>query len=349
MNAASDLTTLRAHLESRRQNIIDTYITSLTQSNNPLANHPREEIEQAATGLLDAALGPAQPDLPSIGAPIGARRAGQRVPPEASMGAAVHLFNAVAKETTTYAAEHDLDASVMAQVHQDLHRAILRRVVGAALPYASALLRKVSSAHHQERRRIARNLHDHVAHSIAICVQQVQLRDLALERGDPDEAQRRMDLLMAALQEAGELVHDLASELGQFQTGAGFMQALDRFIDLQGTDKVTVNATNTAELESAAPWILEEYFVSVREGISNAIEHAGAENIDVTIGVLDGQARVRIEDDGKGMDLTGWDGPSAGKGLVSLRERVELLGGTARIQSQPGDGTSLDLRVPLIK
>jgi len=80
----------------------------------------------------------------------------------------------------------------------------------------------------------------------------------------------------------------------------------------------------------------------VSETLTNAAKHAQASAIHVDVEVVGGSLRVRIRDDGVG----GAD-PSAGSGLVGLKDRVETLGGSITIQSPPGVGTSVLVELPL--
>jgi signal transduction histidine kinase len=81
-----------------------------------------------------------------------------------------------------------------------------------------------------------------------------------------------------------------------------------------------------------------------QEGLQNAIKHGAARNISVQLkGGVEGLV-LSIEDDGAGFQM---DGPSKrGLGLVSMRERAESLGGTLKINSAPGHGTCLEVRLP---
>ena len=101
------------------------------------------------------------------------------------------------------------------------------------------------------------------------------------------------------------------------------------------------------ELDVDAPERLPErvevtaYYV-VAEALTNAAKHANASLVRVELGTEDGLVRLDIRDDGAG----GAD-PTRGTGLVGLKDRVEATGGTLRVQSHPGQGTSLLAELPL--
>jgi signal transduction histidine kinase len=83
------------------------------------------------------------------------------------------------------------------------------------------------------------------------------------------------------------------------------------------------------------------YYV-VSEALTNAAKHSNASVVEVTVDTIDGEFRLSVSDDGVGgADLT------RGSGLVGLKDRVEAIGGTLMVQSRPGQGTRLDVEVPV--
>jgi len=81
----------------------------------------------------------------------------------------------------------------------------------------------------------------------------------------------------------------------------------------------------------------------VQEAVNNAVKHAGAEDVAVSVREADGMITVRVRDEGSGFDPAATSG---GFGLVGMRERVESLGGALAIESAPGGGTTLIVRLP---
>ena len=90
-------------------------------------------------------------------------------------------------------------------------------------------------------------------------------------------------------------------------------------------------------------------YLAMREAVRNAVRHSGCSRIGVTLEVRDGQLCELVEDDGEGFDLevVGKATPSWGLGLRSMRERAEMLGESLRVESTPGAGTRVEVRVPL--
>jgi len=83
-----------------------------------------------------------------------------------------------------------------------------------------------------------------------------------------------------------------------------------------------------------------------QEALHNVIKHSGARHARVGLGVDEGGVSLRIADDGAGFDAVALGG-KGGLGLVSMRERVLLVGGTIAIDSRPSAGTRIDVHVPL--
>src|SRR5262249_29032454 len=83
------------------------------------------------------------------------------------------------------------------------------------------------------------------------------------------------------------------------------------------------------------------YYVAA-EALTNAAKHARATTVDIQVTAIEGILRVRVSDDGLG----GAD-PSHGSGLVGLRDRIEALGGRICLHSPPGEGTALEITLPL--
>jgi signal transduction histidine kinase len=83
------------------------------------------------------------------------------------------------------------------------------------------------------------------------------------------------------------------------------------------------------------------YYVAA-EALTNVAKHARASRVQVEVGTDDGRVRLGVRDDGVG----GAD-PARGSGLVGLKDRVEATGGTLRVQSHPGQGTSLLVELPI--
>jgi signal transduction histidine kinase len=95
----------------------------------------------------------------------------------------------------------------------------------------------------------------------------------------------------------------------------------------------------------ATPEVIEEVFLIIREALRNVVAHAQAERVLVRVDVAPDVLRASVVDDGRGFQPT--DPGQGGTGVLSMRERAAMLGGTLTISSRSGQGTRLDLVVPL--
>jgi signal transduction histidine kinase len=90
-------------------------------------------------------------------------------------------------------------------------------------------------------------------------------------------------------------------------------------------------------------------FRAVQEAITNIARHAHAESVLIQVAAQDGLLTIEIEDDGAGFDparAAGGPGSMRGVGLLGMRERIGILGGTLQIDSEPGGGTRILMQVP---
>jgi signal transduction histidine kinase len=199
----------------------------------------------------------------------------------------------------------------------------------------------------EERARIARELHDIVAHAVSVMVLQVgavrhKLPDeLADESGalrGVEQAGRtalaEMRRLLSAMRRDGD---DL--ELAP-QPGLGGVGALVTEIGRAGLPVTLHVEGEAAPLPRAID--LSAYRI-VQEGLTNALKHARAHHAEVTLRYAPDELRIEVRDDGAG----GAAGNGAGYGLVGIRERVKIYGGTMTAGAAPEGGFVLDARLPL--
>lgn len=219
----------------------------------------------------------------------------------------------------------------------------------AANQVRAELLRLLISAQEDERKRIARDLHDGVGQTLTYLV--VALRRLVETAGTADQA--RIGQLGAITAQTLEEVRRLARGLRpSVLDDLGLQPAIERLaeelsetqgihigFDFIGTD----DARLSGEIETAIYRI-------VQESLTNTVRHSGASEASVRIELRPGAVTVRISDNGRGFDTTAYlPGASAARsvGLSSIRERTALLGGAALIESNRGQGTSIQITLPI--
>jgi len=200
----------------------------------------------------------------------------------------------------------------------------------------------------EERARIARELHDIVAHAVSVMVLQVGAvrHKLPEELADESDALRgvegagrtalaEMRRLLAAMRDDGD---DL--ELGP-QPGLDSVASLVAEVERAGLPVALHVEGETVALPRAVE--LSAYRI-VQEALTNALKHAHASRADVTLRYGPDELRIEVRDDGSGGGATS-NGP--GYGLVGVRERVKIYGGTMTAGTAPDGGFVLDARLPL--
>lgn len=204
-------------------------------------------------------------------------------------------------------------------------------------------LRRVVDAQERERRRIARELHDDTGQALTSVL--IGLR-LAEESDDLETARSTLRELRETVTASIRDLRSLAVELRPTALDDfGLEPALERLADTFGRRTGLVIDLRVAGLDVRLGEQLETaLYRVVQEGLTNIAKHAGATRVTVSVHGHDHMVSLTIEDDGRGFEVSG---PALGLGLVSMRERAELLGGSLRVQSTPGEGTTLAVEVPV--
>ena len=274
---------------------------------------------------------------------------GPRTHPVESGRAAAALFDAVTVVLLGVPEADRPSGAETAVLFSLLHRQIVARHTARSVAHIGYLLERLRSAHDDERRRVARELHDEVAGQLGSALNGFELHDLYRESG-------REGLAGAKLAAARDTVRESLGSLREVMTGlrhrndeplrTGLARDLQDAGAAPGTGEGRVHITVTGDESRLRPGIAEELFLIVREAQRNALRHARARHITVTVHVAPGEVRGAVEDDGVGFDprITA---PRGHSGLLSMRERAELLGGSVAVESQPGRGTRILVFVPL--
>ncbi len=201
----------------------------------------------------------------------------------------------------------------------------------------------------RERRRIAADLHDHACQSLALS--KMRLQEM-LEHADPayTRALRSIcDTLNATIESVRELTFDLSSPtLYKF----GLEAALEELLEdkLRGEHHIQYRFSDDHAPKPLSQDVLVLLFQSVRELLINVIKHAQAHEVTLDIRRQIDCIRVTVADDGTGFDVDEvLSSPSRGRsvGLFNIRERLDYIGGTLDIDSEPGRGSRFVLVAPL--
>ncbi|MCZ2824578.1 MULTISPECIES: sensor histidine kinase [unclassified Modestobacter] len=284
---------------------------------------------------------------PTAQVDVGAARARTGLHPAESLRVASLLFQ---RALPALVVHHRDDAapgapSATEQVALMLHQVIDELVIPASISYVDVLLARISDANRDERRRVARDLHDHTSHGIGAAMQGIDLALHLHASGQPLDVERlrtTRQLLLDTLNDVRGMATRLRDMVGDRTLG----QALQEYLDF--TAPVGLEVTLAEDGEDVAPLpghVKEESYLIVREAIRNSFLHGRrATRLDVAVRVADGQLTATVADDGSGFDPAAVDATRS-VGLSSVRERAEGLGGSVALDTGPG-GVRLVLTVP---
>jgi signal transduction histidine kinase len=248
----------------------------------------------------------------------------------------------------------DLIANV-AEVNAQLEQRVAERTRELAVANAqlrereemrSQLLRLVITAQEDERKRIARELHDETTQDLAVLAMGIDAARDAYRGGMAPRLDEVKALAVRTLEGVHRLILDLRpSVLDDLGLLSAVRWYADRALEARG---VSVRC-EFGELPRLPPEMETALFRICQETMSNVARHAQATAVLVQVGVEGGQVVIDIEDDGKGFDPNAAQRPDGRKhwGLMGIRERAEILGGVATVESEPGQGTHVVVRIPL--
>lgn len=202
----------------------------------------------------------------------------------------------------------------------------------------------------EERNRLAREIHDTIAQSLAAITLQLESADALLEAGaDKDRVQgaiaRALQLARSSMEEARHSVQDLRAAPLEGRTLPEAIRALLADKELQACLSV-----HSEVMGSAPPLpvrVAAGLYRIAQEAVNNVKKHARATRLNVQLILMPEYVRLIIEDNGIGFDTTG--AYPGHYGLVGIQERALLLGGRADIASVPGSGTIVEISIPLDK
>jgi signal transduction histidine kinase len=220
--------------------------------------------------------------------------------------------------------------------HPDISRELTRQVRSI-----------VQDALADEWRRISRELHDSIGHSMALALQHLDLHEYFVT-GDPERAQRELDAAVNSLNESLRAVRHLSAELRHSVRKTGLKRALEEYLRTNAPQEVRIDLNFTGDIDTLPSNICEEMYLILREVIRNALRHAQPTELSLAIVADETAVMASFADNGHGFDMSAVRNLPGG-GLSSVTERVRILGGTLDINSAVGEGTSIAFHVPVAR
>ena len=215
------------------------------------------------------------------------------------------------------------------------------------------LTRQILVAQEDERKRLARELHDETSQTLSGLTLQLQALAEMAEKSSVDteliaKLKKVQSLAVQVHTEVRRLMADLRPSL---LDTLGLVPAIRQLADTRLRPlNINVSVETIGTERRLDPEVETGLFRVAQGSIGNIIEHSKAKNVTIAVEYQDSELVLRITDDGQGFDvsvITDVEESGRGRGLFSMRERIILLGGTASVESEIGQGTTIWARVPI--
>lgn len=230
-------------------------------------------------------------------------------------------------------------------------------MIGIAVERARLFSRSTELGATEERNRLAREIHDTLAQGLTAITLKLEAADAMLDMGENaindsintvEQAQQYVRQALALtrfnLEEARRSVMDLRAAPLEGRTLAQAVEGLAR--EAAAKSGFELSVTLAGDVKTALPLRVEAgLFRVAQEALTNIARHAEAKHVTVMLNILAERVLLTVEDDGQGFDPE--DVPGRCFGLIGINERVKLIGGSMALCSAPGDGTTIEVTVPL--
>ena len=343
-------------IEEKTCEILDAYVSRLEREDSLLiigGGNTREQIEKQAKGVLQraaAVLRGEEKSLLAVEEEIYRNIEDSEEPlnphPDESFRAGVALcksaVSVVVDDLTPGTSPREV-AEIALAVQEIVMDRISRLVMASFVDY---LLTKVKETQGEERRRFSRDLHDRLAHEMTVVGQSLDLYK-ALEERDPQRAREKLDLAQGTAREALRLMREFSHELRETESSNGLRIALENLMRISVPSDVESEVAFEGEEEHMPDYVRDQLYMILREGVRNAVAHSGTDNIVVEVKISPKEVEALVWDHGSGFESS--EAVSEGVGLSSMRERTELLGGSFEVVSGKERGTTLEVRLPLMR
>jgi len=215
---------------------------------------------------------------------------------------------------------------------------------------------ELAEAYEKERRHLAQDLHDEIGHDLIVLKLYTEVIALDLKKGDISQFRRKLKESVTLIKHALTSVRHLTFDLGPAVWNEQRFVPAVRLYARQFAKRTGIRVKlDLARMQARLPTRCETALYKVLQGaLSNVVAHADAHNVKITLASGETSVAMRIEDDGRGFNVTRKMGvPRQSYGLRAMRERVELLGGAINFDSRPARlradcrGTKIEAHLPL--
>jgi signal transduction histidine kinase len=208
------------------------------------------------------------------------------------------------------------------------------------------LSHRLLTVQEEERRHLARELHDEFGQLLAATTLHLHAaRDVAGEA-----ARSNLEQCMAVLQGAGEQMRRLALELRPTMLETAGLDATLRWLAEQHQQRTGIAINVVGHLSGVSGDLASACFRVAQEALTNVVRHARAQHVWIELNQSENLLELVLRDDGVGFDVARTLQQAAGRGslgLLGMKERVQILGGSFEVDSEPGRGTRIRVSFPL--
>ena len=216
------------------------------------------------------------------------------------------------------------------------------------------LSKNIMKAHEEERKRIAREIHDGPAQSAANLSLKLEICRKYLSNGKMDKFELELnnlhDLIHSTVNEIRTIIYDLKPSCLEDGLKLAIQSHIDNF---STSNNINVDFTFSGDDSGIEYYMTSTIYRIIQEALSNVKKHAEANNIKINLVQSNTMITLDVVDDGKGfvveeLKTRKYDKLKGGFGIQGIRERVELVRGSTTINSAPGKGTGLHIVIPVI-
>jgi signal transduction histidine kinase len=244
--------------------------------------------------------------------------------------------------------EGDVPGMILLAMEDLTERELTTEALQQSRERLSRLTAGLITAQEEERKRIARDLHDDLNQRLAMLTVELE----TLERNPPRsrEFMRRLESVRLRIATISDDIRQTAHQLHPSTVDHLGLSAAMRSLcaDVAKRENIQVHCRERNVHTEVPPDIALCLYRVAQEAIHNVVKHSGARHVSNSL--MNGQNRIllSIRDAGRGFDRE-LNRPNKGLGIVNMEERAHLVGGTLSIRSRPGKGTRVVLEVPLAK
>lgn len=221
---------------------------------------------------------------------------------------------------------------------------------GGAIPSSQRDIVRIIEAQENERRRLARLMHDGPAQSLTNLSLQAEICERLFEK-DPAQARVELGNLKNAVNVTFQKTRDFIHMLRPMMLDdLGLTPTLKQYLEgFEEKTKIQTNMIILGRETRLAPHIEVALFRMVQELLTNVQTHAQASRVQITLDFQEASIVASVEDDGSGFDINEVQSSSSqrrGLGLATIQERVDMLGGTVSTESRIGRGSRIKIEIP---